>query len=904
MQLRAVGVMLICVFAFSITLKGQFIGSITCFNDKERAGGNMYPYNQSLFLSETGEAEWWDNIVEEIYHSGIDFSALLCRGYSPGRPSMDMGDPRKIPNMMEAMDRRGLSNEFKLAIFDDCPAGWTANHNYDQGRGHNTNTRFDCRDTTNYKYIWDYNLKISIENIPDERRFKIDGRMVIIFWQVNDSWMKNMDFGNLKKILAYIRTECQKEFGFNPYLVVQDRWFDFDTHLRTEHVDAVHNWFSAARGVNWTLHEANDTKFGVVAPGFAYDGDPKRPFIDSRHGEALIEGMEGTVNSGALITLCEGFTDAAETASYWRSKDTTYYDYPNQRIDILRRYSQNAFLNMRMVQVEACDFFHDVTPGNEGGTFRAGDLDICKTTDAFGGWNVFDAELGEWMEWKELPIPQNGLFEIRYAAEQEAQIQFIVGDQEGEILTLEPTGDDQTWALAKDTSFNVLEDSHHNVKLKVVSGNVSLNYFNILSENAAGKVAVLSPAKGRRMINTDTLNIKAETIGFANEIDSMEVSINNELLFKINSANIDTAITDLPLGDSFIKIKAVDVEGNVAIDSSSIFVGEHRYQINDSIIGEGTVSFDPPGGSYVEGTVVTVRANTNYPSYFIEWSGDTISAEEQLEFIMTKDIDLTALFGTPDDNAIKVNFQPEDTPVPEGYLKDFGLEFGTHDYGQNYGWVGGSNMSSRNRDATDDVRYSTLIHMEKGDNNVWEIEVENGTYMVYLVMGDPSFTDQINSVNIEGVYREDDQHIENFDEFRVVVEVKDNHLTIAPGEGSENAKICFVDISEDNVSEVDSINTSINESSLGNSLKFELEQNYPNPFTYETQISFNLPKEGNTLLRVYNSEGRKVATVVNGTKRAGLHEVTFNADGLPGGVYYYHLQSAESALVKKMLLIK
>ena len=104
---------------------------------KEQEEINILIINR-LFLSNTGEEEWWDNIVEEIYHSGIDFSALLCRGYSPGRPSIDMGDPRKIPNMIKAMDRRGVSKDFKLAIFDDCPAGWTANHNYDQGRGHNT----------------------------------------------------------------------------------------------------------------------------------------------------------------------------------------------------------------------------------------------------------------------------------------------------------------------------------------------------------------------------------------------------------------------------------------------------------------------------------------------------------------------------------------------------------------------------------------------------------------------------------------------------------------------------------------------------------------------------------------------------------------------------------------------
>ena len=156
--------------------------------------------------------------------------------------------------------------------------------------------------------------------------------------------MKNIDFGSLKRIIEHIRTECQKEFGFNPYLIVQDCWFDNDTHLRPEHVDGVHNWFSSANKITWTLHSRGDLpKIGVTNPGIRYEGQPGFTFNDPRHGQTLIEGLEGTVKSGALITLCEGFTDAAETAAFWRSKDTTYYDYPNQRIDILRTLFTKCF---------------------------------------------------------------------------------------------------------------------------------------------------------------------------------------------------------------------------------------------------------------------------------------------------------------------------------------------------------------------------------------------------------------------------------------------------------------------------------------------------------------------------------------------------------------------------------
>lgn len=884
------------IILFSINLNAQYIGSVTCFNDKERAGGKIYPYNQSLFLSTASEEEWWDNIVEEIYHSGMDFSALLCRGYSPGRPSMDMGDPRKIPNMIEAMDRRNLGNDFKLAIFDDCPAGWTANHNYDQGRGHNTNTLFDCGDPNNYKYIWDYNLKISIENIPDSKRFKIDDRMVIFFWSVKPKWMTNTDNGNLKRILEHIRSQCQAEFGFNPYLIVQDCWFDNDSQLKNSDVEAVHNWFSAATGRNWSLHTVNNRKIGVVAPGFGYESDPNHPFIDSNHGQTLINGLEGTANSGALITLCEGFTDAAETASYWRSKDITYYDYPNQRLNLLRRYSQKAFSNKRLVQAEACDFFYDRTPGNEGGLFREGDLDIRKTSDAFGGWNVFNAEAGEWLEWKEMPIPENAQFEIRYASEQPAQIQFVLDNQEGAILSLAPTGGNQVWANARDSTFDIPQNTYKNVKIKVVSGSVSINYFNIIGDGSTGFVTIASPVSGARYLQTDTISVKAMVRGLADGIKTFELYVDSRLIVDAGSSEMDTFLTGLSVGTHWIKMKAIQEDGNFSIDSCEIYIGSASYTISPSIVGEGEIIFDPPGGTYVEGTVVSVIAQPGSTSFFNGWSGDLTSAGNSLVLTINADLKLIATFLVPSKLGIKINFQPEASPVPDGYLKDAGLAYGLRENGTNYGWLDGPNNVSRDRGAPDDIRYATLNHMQINGNRTWEMEIENGTYMVYLVMGDPSFSNQINTVNVEGVVKEDQDHVTNFDEYHLVVEVKDNRLTISPGSGADNAKICFVEISAVKLTKVETSN-------LGPA-DFELKQNYPNPFNYETEISFNLGKPSHTLLTVHNSFGQCISTLVNQKMHAGTYQVSFNAANLPPGIYFCQLQCGDFSMVRKMLLLK
>ena len=86
---------------------------------------------------------------------------------------------------------------------------------------------------------------------------------------------------------------------------------------------------------------------------------------------------------------------------------------------------------------------------------------------------------------------------------------------------------------------------------------------------------------------------------------------------------------------------------------------------------------------------------------------------------------------------------------------------------------------------------------------------------------------------------------------------------------------------------------------------FSLDQNYPNPFNPSTVINFSVPKE-NTLvtLKVYNSLGEEVGTLINQVVPAGHHEVNFNARGLSSGVYFYTLNAGNFVQSKKMVLLK
>lgn len=86
--------------------------------------------------------------------------------------------------------------------------------------------------------------------------------------------------------------------------------------------------------------------------------------------------------------------------------------------------------------------------------------------------------------------------------------------------------------------------------------------------------------------------------------------------------------------------------------------------------------------------------------------------------------------------------------------------------------------------------------------------------------------------------------------------------------------------------------------------KFELFQNFPNPFNPVTKITFNLPKTSHVMLNVYNTIGQQIAHLVNKNVEAGIHSVTFDGSNLPSGIYLYKLQVNSFIQTKKMLLLK
>ncbi|MCX6163746.1 MAG: T9SS type A sorting domain-containing protein [Ignavibacteriae bacterium] len=86
--------------------------------------------------------------------------------------------------------------------------------------------------------------------------------------------------------------------------------------------------------------------------------------------------------------------------------------------------------------------------------------------------------------------------------------------------------------------------------------------------------------------------------------------------------------------------------------------------------------------------------------------------------------------------------------------------------------------------------------------------------------------------------------------------------------------------------------------------EYKLYNNYPNPFNPNTIIRFQIKDLRLVTLKVFNTLGKEVVTLVNENLSPGKYEVSFDGSNLPSGIYFYTIRSGDFTDTKRMLLIK
>jgi hypothetical protein len=422
-----------------------------------------------------------------LAQAGVDF---VCPNLTGSQPNAN-GTPTKIAPMIAAINARGLTNQLKLAAFDDNAASWCAQWNQANGRGYGYAQKFDMADHNNWKYIYDYNYKVFFQTVPDANRFKIGGRPVIIIWTGNtNTFVTNMN-GNASQALTYVRQQCQADFGFNPYIILSADFYTNDPSCNNAGIaDGKENWFTPPNS-SFSLTAFNGVSTGVAVSQFQHPGVGS--YLDPNHGVLFDNGLTGTVEAGAQITLCEGFTDYEEDAAMWRVRNIdangnvlgyaqTGYDYPNQRLNILRKHSKNPFPATLKLEAEGCDYFGGAAGGNgKTNYYRNGNISIAATDDASGGaFHVGWIASNEWLEWESLPFNGNTSIQIRIAnpnANMRAHLE-IDGIAQA-TKTLPNTGGWGTWATFNMGAVGSFTNSYHKIRIVFETGNVNFNWLQV-----------------------------------------------------------------------------------------------------------------------------------------------------------------------------------------------------------------------------------------------------------------------------------------------------------------------------------------------------------------------------------------------------------------------------------------
>jgi hypothetical protein len=86
--------------------------------------------------------------------------------------------------------------------------------------------------------------------------------------------------------------------------------------------------------------------------------------------------------------------------------------------------------------------------------------------------------------------------------------------------------------------------------------------------------------------------------------------------------------------------------------------------------------------------------------------------------------------------------------------------------------------------------------------------------------------------------------------------------------------------------------------------EFLLLQNYPNPFNPSTKIKYSVPQSSQVVVKVFDVLGNEIETLVNEEKSVGTYEISWTAENLPNGIYFYRIQARSFIETKKMLLLK
>lgn len=259
---------------------------------------------------------WWNEMVAQAKNAGLGW--LAANSWGPGLDA----DPVRLWRLVDAINANG--GGIKVALYDDTTSE-VLRKNAARGRGYvrpgdnappDDPLRFDLQDSNGtgeggWFYFYDQQWKPYFQTIPDQHRFKVNGRPVVFMWHGGAEWYRNHAY--FSNMIAALRQACLNDFGFDPYIIVEESWLGLDGDVN---VDATHDWFDNGKYLTTTNHNGVIVRHTI--PGYN-----STAFNDGRPTWWVARSSSGTHDPnfyysnlqnawGSDLVLIEGLNNAEE----------------------------------------------------------------------------------------------------------------------------------------------------------------------------------------------------------------------------------------------------------------------------------------------------------------------------------------------------------------------------------------------------------------------------------------------------------------------------------------------------------------------------------------------------------------------------------------------------------------
>jgi hypothetical protein len=138
-----------------------------------------------------------------------------------------------------------------------------------------------------------------------------------------------------------------------------------------------------------------------------------------------------------------------------------------------------------------------------------------------------------------------------------------------------------------------------------------------------------------------------------------------------------------------------------------------------------------------------------------------------------------------------INFQPQRSAAPDGFLIDSGAAYGDRGNGFVYGWNGPTGKRDNSEDSAVPSVEDTLVLARGG---TWEFELPNGVYQVAATVGDAVRPQHAQSMLLEGHYLADLDPLADQVTLASTVSVSDGKLTLSPALDAQRLAIAALKI--------------------------------------------------------------------------------------------------------------